>query len=66
MIIYKGIHSLYPEDKAFLWFIRPELLLMSRHEFQEVLELIDGNDDAPFDGVLKRLSDLNEIAETKE
>ncbi len=39
---------------------------MSRHEFQEVLELIDGNDDAPFDGVLKRLSDLNEIAETKE
>lgn len=39
---------------------------MSRHEFQEVLELIDGYDYAPFDGVLKRLSDLNEIAETKE
>lgn len=64
MVLYKGTHSDQPNDTAFLWLVRKELLLMSEAEFEDLKSFIYQHQSPQtlnFHGLTGRLSDLNEI-----
>ena len=66
MLLYKGVHSSFPEDKTTLWLVRKELLLMSQQQFSDIKALFLQQSEKQMEeyhGLLQRVSDVNEIRE---
>jgi hypothetical protein len=68
MFLYKGTHTAFPHDNAFMWLVRKELLLMSEFELEQVKSFIfqhQASEKLNYHGLLARVSSLNEISEAK-
>ena len=61
MLLYKGVHSVCPEDKTALWLVRRELLLMSREEFKVIKKNYMLREHEPYEyhGLLEKVSEVN-------
>ena len=68
MFLYKGTHTAFPHDNAFMWLVRKELLLMSELELEQVKSFIfqhQASQKLTYHGFSARVSSLNEISEAK-